>query len=85
MERDTTLARLLVERGAEVDLRLAAGLGMLDNVKGFLDKGVPSQAANRLYRANLDTILTHHQVIDEALNFAAYGGHEETVDFLLTA
>lgn len=40
-------------------------------------------AFDGLHRSNPDTLLTDQQIIDEALNFAAYGGHEETVDFLL--
>lgn len=84
VDRDTVLAHLLVERGAEIDLRLAAGLGLLDHVKAFFDAaGQPTEAANRLYRSRSDTTLTAQQVVDEALNFAAYGGHHKTADFLL--
>ena len=82
--RDTTLAHLLVERDADLDLRLAAGLGLIKTVPRFFDDaGLPTADANRLHRSNPDTLLTDQQIIDEALNFAAYGGHEETVDFLL--
>lgn len=76
-------ARLLVEYGAPVDLRVAAGLGDEARVRGYLDDkggfradsiGLPGQPGPKL---------TLEQGITQALSYAARNGQEAIVTLLL--
>ena len=82
-DRKTELAEVLLDAGASVDLRFAAGLNRTDLMASFFKDGAPTPEANRLYRANPDTILTSQQVVDEALHYAVYSVGLEAIDFLL--
>ena len=78
------MAALLAEKGASLDLRLAAGLGQLEQMTTFFDaKGRLLPVANSLYRVNADTVLSDQQILDEALHFAVYQDRREAIDFLL--
>ena len=81
--RQMELAKVLLDAGASVDLRFAAALNRTDLMAGFFKDGAPTPEANRLYRANPDTILTDQQVVDEALHYAVYNSGQEAIDFLL--
>ena len=81
--RQMELAKVLLAAGASVDLRFAAALNRTDLLAGFFKDGAPTPEANRLYRANPDTILTDQQVVDEALHYAVYNSGREAIDFLL--
>ena len=81
--RQMELAKVLLAAGASVDLRFAAALNRTDLMAGFFKDGAPTPEANRLYRANPDTILTDQQVVDEALHYAVYNSGREAIDFLL--
>ncbi len=83
IRRERELAEVLLRAGAEVDLRFAAGLNRTDLMAGFFKDSAPTPEANRLYRANPDTVLTGQQVVDEALHYAVYSGGREAIDFLL--
>ena len=83
ISRERELAETLLSAGAEVDLRFAAGLNRTDLMASFFKDSVPTPEANRLYRANPDTVLTGQQVVDEALHYAVYSGGREAIDFLL--
>jgi quinoprotein glucose dehydrogenase len=78
------LAKMLADNGASVDLRFAAGLGRVDLMEGFFAAdGRLTPAANSLYQSDPDTVLTEQQILDNAINFAAYGGSTEAVAFLI--
>lgn len=79
-------ARMLYDRGHEVDLCYAAGLGLSDIVEScFGDDGTLAPGADRFYR--------HHrrsgpeapdgEIVQDALLFAAVGGRLETAELLL--
>jgi quinoprotein glucose dehydrogenase len=77
------MAALLVENGATLDLRFAAGLGRADLMESFFDDAGLTVQANSMYRPDPDTVLTQQQILDEALNFAAYSGSKEAVTYLI--
>ena len=81
---DPALARMLIDAGAAVDLRFAAGANRLDLMEDFFDaQGRPKKGLGHLYHPDPDTVLTDEQVLVEALNFAAYCGSIEAAGFLL--
>ena len=78
------LARLLIEAGATVDLRFAAGANRVDLMAEFFNAGGKlKQGIGHLYHPDPDTLLTDEQILVEALNFAAYSGALEAAAFLL--
>ena len=84
ISRKIAIAQLLIEHGASVDLRFAAGLNRADLMAGFfLPDGQPTPEANRLYRTHPDTVLNGQQIVDEALHYAVYNGAREAVELLL--
>ena len=83
-ERDLDLAHMLVAEGADVDLRLAAGVNRVDLMAEFFDsEGRLKEGISHLYHPGPDTVLTADQIMVEALNFAAYSGALEAAEFLL--
>jgi hypothetical protein len=90
------VAELLAARGAQVDLRFAAGLGRLDEVKsGFESDGSLKHGAGRL----VDPYALEHKmrgespfrcertranILSQALYFACIGKHLDVADFLLS-
>ena len=81
---DPVLARMLIEAGASVDLRFAAGANRVDLLADFFDaEGKLQKGTGHLYHPNPDTVLTDEQILVEALNFAAYSGALEAAEFLL--
>ena len=78
------LARLLIDAGAAVDLRFAAGANRVDLMAEFFDaEGQLKKGSGHLYHPDPDTVLTAEQILVEALNFAAYAGALEAAAFLL--
>jgi ankyrin repeat protein len=80
------VAGMLHDRGAEVDMVLASGLGRLDLVRGhFADDGSLMPGADRLYRHHRRTgaDATPQQVLQDALVAACIGCRFDVVDFLL--
>ena len=83
-ERDLDLAHMLVAEGADVDLRFAAGVNRVDLMAEFFDpEGRLKEGIGLLYHPDPDAVLTAEQIMVEALNFAAYSGALEAVEFLL--
>jgi len=81
---DDDLAQILADQGAAVDLRFAAGLNRLDLMRDFFDEqGQLKSGSGNLYHPTADTMLSEQQVLDEALNYAANGGGQQAVAFLL--
>jgi ankyrin repeat protein len=94
------IANLLVSRGAKVDIYIAAGLGMADQVKKMLDEGVDYQKEQREYLdrqlANGPQIFGIGHPIHKApgsyltihnvspLHWAARGGSAEVVSLLVS-
>lgn len=79
----TDEARLLVDHGASVDLRVAAGIGDADRVRGYLDDsgafrddcvGLPGQPGPKPSVAD---------GVTQALSYAARNGQAEIVELLL--
>lgn len=71
-------------RAETYEVPFAAGLGRVDLMQGFFAAdGSLTPAANSLYQSKADTVLTEQQVLDNAINFAAYGGSTEAVAFLV--
>ena len=78
------VARDLYAAGVAVDLPFAAALGMLDLMAGyFAEDGTLLPTANALFRPNVTTDRPDQEVLDISLCYAAFGGQEEAVDFLL--
>jgi len=78
------VAQDLFAAGIDVDLPFAAALGQTDVMESFLDPdGELTEKANNAFRPNVEETLTRQQILDTALIYAAYGGSEEAVDWLL--
>jgi len=80
------VAHMLYERGAKVDLCLAAGLGDLDLVKSFfLQDGTLKPDAYALYRPAKDHMQnpSDQEILEEAFVWACFNNSLEVVEFLL--
>jgi hypothetical protein len=70
--------------GVTVDLPFAAALGRLDDMAQFFDSsGRLLPAANPEFRPHAISARPDQEVLDISLCYAAYGGHEDAVDWLL--
>lgn len=83
----TDLAELLARFGATLDMRFAAGLGRLEEVKRFVHPdGSLSSDAGRLadpYENRFRCERTRANILSQALYFACLHSRLETVEFLL--
>jgi quinoprotein glucose dehydrogenase len=78
------IAQDLYTAGIPVDLPFAAALGLVDVMAEFVDNdGELSKSASAQYRPHVSGSQTDQQVLDLALSYAAYGGQQEAVDWLL--
>jgi hypothetical protein len=82
--QEPELVRTLIDEGASVDLRFAAGANRVDLMADFFDaEGRLKGDVGHLYHPDPDTLLTGEQILVEALNFAAYSGALEAAELLL--
>jgi hypothetical protein len=92
----SAIAELLAERGAQLDLRFAAGLGRLDLVKGWFNAdgtlrpgaGALSDPYGYEWKARGASPLrcerTRENILSQALCFTAIHGRLEAAEFLLS-
>lgn len=86
-QKQKDVAKMLFDRGAEVDLCFASALGELDIVKSFFDKnGTLKPNAYSLYRRHQDRLQdpTDQDIMEEAFIWASFNNSLEVVDFFLT-
>jgi quinoprotein glucose dehydrogenase len=77
------LAQRFYQGGAQVDLPFAAGLGLVEEMAAFFDAaGGLLPTANTQYRPR-SAGASDQEVLNQALQYAVYGGHIEAVVLLL--
>ena len=78
------MAHSLHAAGLIVDLPFAAALGLLEDMAQFFDTdGQLLPTANTEFRPHATPTRPDQEVLDISLCYAAYGGHEDAVDWLL--
>lgn len=83
-------AQFLAERGAQLDIEGAAGVGRLDIVREKISSATEKQKGNGLawacqfgHTAVVDFLLQHGVTAPNALHWAAWGAHRDIIELLL--
>ena len=83
--RSAQTAKLLYEKGAQIDLRFATALNLMDKVETFFaaNGSLQANALSRYHPSPTAAQMSEVEILNESLNYAAFWGNVEIGAFLL--